>query len=173
MKRYLLQFAALLLLAGCATKAPEVTTVYDPLGKRTDLLENELQSPGQPREIVWLNASRDWKNFDQAAYYLEVEYMARNEVGYLEIPPGPSLTVIADGQPLKFDGAGSSNLRKPYNKEIVRERAIYPTTKKALQKIALAKQVKVQIKGNRGLVERDFAKDNIDRFRKFVSINAQ
>lgn len=74
---------------------------------------------------------------------------------------------------MKFDGTGSMNLRKPYKKELVREDAIFPVSKKALQKIAAAKQVKVQIKGNKGLIEREFAKENSERFRRFVSFYAQ
>ena len=176
MKRHFIQFAGLLLLAGCATKAPDVSTYYDPLtGNRSaDLLsDNLLETAGPPRELVELDASRIWKSYSESVYYLEVRYMARAEVGYLEIPPGETLTVVADGQPLKFDGLGSANMRKPYKKELVRENALYPASKNALQKIAGAKQVKVQIKGNKGLIERQFAQENIDRFRKFVSAYAQ
>jgi len=175
MKKYFIQLAGLLLVAGCAMKAPEVSTLYDPvMGDRTDLLsDNLLDTPGQPRELVYLNASRVWKNYNQSTYYLEVSYMARTEVGYLEIPPGPMLTITLDGKPLKFEGIGSMNMRKPYKKELVRENALYPVTKKALQSIAAAQQVKVQIKGDKGIVERQFAKENIDRFRKFVSMYAQ
>ena len=175
MKRYFIQFAALLTLAGCAMKAPVVTTYYDPVsGNRTDLLsDNLLETPGPLREYVELDASRIWKSYYESIYYLEVRYMARSEVGYLEIPPGETLTIIADGQPMKFDGLGSANMRKPYQKGLVRESALYPTSKNALQKIAAAKQVKVQIKGNKGLIEREFAQENIDNFRKFVSAYAQ
>lgn len=168
-------FAALLLVAGCATKAPEVSTYYDPVfGHRTDLLsDNLLETSGPLRELVELNASRIWKNYTESAYYLEVSYMARAEVGYLDIPPGEMLTVIADGQTLKFDGLGSMNMRKPYKKELVRENALFPASKKDLQKIAAAKEVKVRIKGDKGLIERQFAQENLDRFRKFVSLYAQ
>src|SRR5437867_7520461 len=159
MKKRFIEFAALLLLAGCATQTPEVSTYYDPvMGDRTDLInDNVLETPGQPREIVELDASRVWKNARDSKYYLEVSYMARTEVGYLEIPPGETLTIVADGQPMKFDGTGSANMRKRVRKELVRENAIYPTTKSTLQKIAAAQQVKVQIKGNKGLVQREYA----------------
>jgi len=165
----------MLLLAGCATQSPELSTYYDPLfGNRTDLLSgNLLDTPGQPRELVELNASRIWKNENQSVYYLEVSYMARAEVGYLDIPPGEMLTVIADGKPMKFDGTGSLNMRKPYKKELVRENAIFPASKTALQKIAAAQKVKVQIKGDKGLIEREFAQENLDRFRKFVATYVQ
>ena len=156
-------------------KAPPVSTYYDPvLGDRTDLLnDNVLETPGQPRELVELDASRIWKSAHDSKYYLEVRYMARADVGYLEIPPGETLTIIADGKPMKFDGTGSANTRKPFKKELVRENAIYPATKSALQRIAAAQEVKVQIKGNKGLIQREFAKDNRDRFRQFVSYYAQ
>jgi len=176
MKRRFIQFAALLFIAGCATKAPPVSTYYDPvLGDRTDLLsDNVLETPGQPRELVELDASRIWKSAHESRYYLEVRYMARAEVGYLEIQPGETLTIIADGKLMKFDGTGSANTRKPFKSDkLVRENAIYPATKSALQRIAAADQVKVQIKGNKGLIQREFAKDNRDRFRQFVSFYAQ
>ena len=64
-------------------------------------------------------------------------------------------------------------MRKHPRKGLVRESAIYPTTKSALQKIAAAQQVKVQIKGNRGLVQREFAPANSDRFRQFVAAYAR
>src|SRR5438876_10489717 len=143
MKRRFIQFAALLFVAGCATETPSVSSHYDPvMGDRTDLLSgNILESSGPLREIVELDASRVWKNARDNNYYLEVSYMARSEVGYLEIPPGETLTIVADGQPLKFDGTGSANMRKRVRKEVVQERAIYPATRGALQKIARAQQV--------------------------------
>jgi len=162
----------LALLAGCATEPPpDVTTHVDQAtGLRTDLMgENLLEAEGQPRELVWLNASRVYRNFNQAQYYLEVQYMAREEAGYLEIPAGDTLTVVADGQTLTFSGTGSANMRKPYKKELVRETAIYPATRVQLQKIALAKDVDVKIRGNKGLIEREFKKENHERFRQFVT----
>jgi len=152
-----------------------VSTYIDPvMGNRTDLLsDNLLETPGPPRELVWLNASRIFKSDFESQFYHEVSYMARKEVGYLDILPGEMLTIIADGKAMKFDGSGSLNTRKPYKKELVRENAIFPATRQALQKIAAAQQVKVKIKGNNGLIERDFAPENSDRFRKFVSTFAQ
>ena len=131
--------------------------------------ENLLESKGPTRELVWLNASRVYRNYSDAQYYLEAQYMARDEAGFLEIPAGETLTITVDGQPLKFGGTGSSNMRKPYKKELVREVAIYPATRIQLQKIALAKDVKVSIRGNNGLIEREFSKENQERFRQFVT----
>lgn len=161
------------LVAGCATQAPNVTSYVDQMtGLRTDLMENELEAPGQPREIVWLNASRVFRDYKTSELYLEASYMAMNERGYLEIPPGKTLTVLADGKPMIFDGSGSMNMRKPYKKQFVRETALYPVTKAQLQQIANAKEIKVQIKGNNGLVEREFKPENFERLRRFVSYYA-
>ena len=172
-KAILFVFAAAALLAGCATHAPDVSSYVDQMtGLRTDLMENELDTPGQPREIVWLNASRVFRSQNESDLYLEATYMAMKDRGYLEIPPGKTLTVIADGKPMTFDGTGSANMRKPFKKDFVRETALYPISKMQLQKIANARDVKVQIKGNNGLVEREFKPENFERLRKFVSYYA-
>ena len=169
MKNVLMLIAAAGLIAGCATEEPNVTTYTDQIsGLKTDLLENELEAPGNPREVVWLNASRLPKGFKESRYYLDVQYMALNEVGYLEIPPGRTLTLILDGQPMYFEGTGSGAIRKTYKKDFVREMAMYPVTKPQLEKIASAKSVKVRIKGNNGLVEREFSDINRACFGEFV-----
>ena len=171
-KNHLILACGMMLLAGCATRqAPDVTTHIDQTsGLRTDLLgDNLLEGKGPPRELLWLNASRVYRNYSDAQYYLEVQYMAKEDAGYLEIPAGETLTVLIDGQPLKFSGTGGANMRKPYKDQLVREVAIYPATRIQLQKIALGRDVKVQVRGNNGLVEREFAKDNQERFRQFVT----
>src|SRR5687767_11722017 len=160
-------------MAGCATQAPDVSSYYDQMtGLRTDLMENELEAPGQPREIVWLNASRVFRDQRTSELYLEASYMAMKDRGFLEIPPGKTLTIIADGKPIVLDGSGSMNMRKPYKKDLVRETALYPVTKAQLQQIASSKEVKVQIKGANGLIEREFKPANFERLRKFVSYYA-
>src|SRR5690606_36493614 len=83
-------------LIGCGT-TPEVTSYVHPVsGRRTDVIaQNLLDAPGNNRELLWLNAYRDFEDRYQYKYYLEVIYGARPEVGYLEIMPGRSLTIIA------------------------------------------------------------------------------
>jgi hypothetical protein len=169
-KNLLVSVAAACLLAGCARSLPPVGTYTDLSGLRTDLLEgNRLPSSvNPPREIVWLNASRIYKTPSDSVYYLEVEYMAKKETGLLDIPYGETLTLVLDGRPLKFTGAGSVNLRQSTSEEIVRERALYQVSREDLQKIASAKKVEVQVKGTKGLVLREFDEDNYKRFRLFV-----
>jgi hypothetical protein len=172
MKNYFILAFGLALLGGCASQptAPVATHVDQVTGLRTDLMgENLLEAKGQARELVWLNASRVYRNYSDAQYYLEVQYMARDEAGYLEVPPGDTLTITIDGQPMKLSGTGSANMRRPYKKELVREVAIYPATRVQLQKIALGKDIKVEVRGNKGLIVREFSKENQERFRQFVT----
>lgn len=129
--------------------------------------ENMLEGPEPIRELVWLNASRMFQNNRDYQYYLEVDYMARSETGYLEIPPGETLVIIADGQELKFNGSGSINSRKTRD-ENVTERAIYPASGQQLRTIANAENVKVSVLGRNGMVQRTFKPANFERFRHFV-----
>jgi hypothetical protein len=172
MKTNCLAIALLCLLAGCATEPPPTATYYDPVtGARTDVSENLLATDGRPREVIWLNAFRD-SQAGKPVYYLEVQYVAPADVGYLDIPPGETLTLVVDGKPMKLDSSGSLNRRREFQREktdFVREGAIYPISKLNLQKIASAQKVNVQIKGNKGLIERDFRPENFDRMRAFVT----
>lgn len=166
--------AVLVLISGCRTAPPDVTTSYDPItGERTDLMsENVLETPQTPpREVVWLNADHIYKDAWNRGgkTYLEVNYMAKTETGYLEIPIGTTLLLNVDGQELNFSGNGSFNKRKPWKKGFVRETALYEVSRTQLAKIANAKQIKVKIKGNNGIVERDFAPDNFKRFQDFLA----
>jgi hypothetical protein len=166
--------AGLVWLAGCSTTPPpDAATSYDPItGVRTDLMSQNMLETVQkpPREVVWLNASRVFKNYrnKDSTYYLEVSYMSREETGYLNIPAGGTLTVIADGQEMRFSGTGSYNQRKKNKDGFVSESALYPATRDQIQKIANAKQVKVRIRGDNGLVERDFGPANFSRFKEFL-----
>ena len=159
------------LLLGCASiPVPDVATHVDPhTHLRTDLIpDNQLETQGPVRELVWLNASRIFKDQRAFEYYLEVHYEAREETGLLNINPGLSLTLVADGKELKFRGSGSLNMRKT-RRGVVSEDAIYQTSGQELRAVANAKAVSVKITGQNGVVVRDFAPLNFSRFRKFVS----
>ena len=170
MKTAVLFVLALVLLAGCTRQGPNTATNYDPIfGLRTDIMaDNPLETEGEPRELVWLHASRMVNRQDVATYYLEVKYMARADVGWIEIPPGENLVLTIDGETVKLRGSGSENMRGTYKKDFVKERAIYEVTKAILQNIAKAKEVKVTIRGNNGLLQRTFDAANFERFREFV-----
>jgi hypothetical protein len=170
MKNIFCALLAVAFLAGCQT-TPDVTTYVDPMtNQRTDLLsENELPTPGggQPREIVWLNASRVPVNRMKYQTLLEVKYAANAEAGPLDIYPGRTLTIIADGQELKFSGLGSMNGRKEKD-GIIYENALYEAQPSDIETIANAKKVTVLIQGKNLLIERNFNQENFDRFKKFA-----
>lgn len=169
MKNGLALILAAAFLAGCV-QTPDVTTYVDPATKqRTDLLsENELATPDNPREIIWLNASRVPINRKESRIMLEVEYGARPEAGYLDILPGRTLTIIADGQELKFSGIGSSNNRREKN-GLIFERALYEAKLEDIRAIANAEKVTVLVRGKDLLVERDFTAENSQRFKDFLN----
>jgi hypothetical protein len=95
--------------------------------------------------------------------------MARQEAGPLEIMPGDSLTLIIDGEKITFSGTGSLDSQKETKEGLMQETAIFKTSKLVLQKISIAQEVKVRVRGKNGLVERDFNEENFDKFRRFVT----
>jgi hypothetical protein len=180
MKTYVMLIALVGLLAGCMTpeKPPPTATVYDSVtGERRDVSDNLLPSPvDPPREIIYLTSFREYPRYGaQSKYFFSVKYIASAEVGLLEIPPGQTLTLLADGQPIKLDGTGSVNMRKQYKQDdigFVTETAFYPVSKADLQKLGYARKIRVQVKGNKGLVERDFSQENYKNLRSFVTFTA-
>ena len=159
--------AMLLFATGCGT-TPEVTSYVNPVsGQRTDIVaQNLLDLPGNNREMLWLNAYRDFTDRYHYKYYLEVIYGARVVVGYLEISPGRSLTIVADNQELNFTGLGS--LSQNESKGALFETARYEAAADDIQRIANARKVTVQVRGRNGLIARDFGPENFEKFRKFV-----
>ncbi len=158
-----------LFVSGCGT-TQEVTSYRNPVsGRRTDILtDNLLDAPGETREMLWLNAYRDFEDQSRFKYYLEATYGARQEAGYLEINPGRSLTLTADGHEMSFTGLGS--LKKWDEKGAVFESARYEATADDIYRISRAKQVTVRVVGQNGIVVRDFAAENFQRFRKFADL---
>jgi hypothetical protein len=157
----------LLFVSGCST-TPEVTSYVNPVsGRRTDVLaENLLEAPGQTREMLWLNAYRDFQDQYRFKYYLEVIYGAREEAGLLEIAPGRSLTITADGNEMNFVGLGS--LSNEEENGAVFETARFEATADDIYRISRARQVSVRVVGRNGIVVRDFSAENFDKFRKFA-----
>jgi hypothetical protein len=172
MKKFAPFLFAVLFLAGCVS-APDVTTYVNPLSnRRTDVLsQNLLDVPYSDRELIWLNAFRDYSDAFQYKYYLEVVYGARQDVGYLDIGPGRTLTIIADEDELKFSGLGSS--LGPKNrweeKGVVYESARFDASSYDVNRIAMARKVTVKVAGKNGLVVREFGPENFERFRTFVA----
>jgi len=168
----MLQFSCLLLAllaAGCVSTKRNTATVYHPLdGLRTDLItDNPLDSGPNPRELVWLNASRVFRTESYYEYYLEATYAARAETGYLDIGPGPNLVIIADGKELTFTTLGSMNSRKSRG-GLINETALFQTEPAQILAFANAQKVTVKLIGRNGTVVREFNQANFERFRQFA-----
>lgn len=170
-KRTLIPLLWLVWVAGCVTsQTPETASNYNAIsGVHTDIIgDNLLEAPGDPRELIWLNASRIAGRRGSPTYYLEVNYMAKTEVGWLEIPSGETLILTLDGQPVKVYSTGGANMRTKYKKNFVKERAIYKTDKELIQRIAKAKEIQVSVRGQNGLIQRSFGPENALKFQKFA-----
>jgi len=154
--------------AGCSSPDYQVATHVNPYtGLRTDVTADNMLAVEEPvRELVWLNASRVFRDFKNYDYFFEVHFEATQERGFMEITPGPSLKITADGEELLFRTSGSQNSRKTEG-DLLSEDALYPTTEEAIQKIASANEVSVQIQGLNGVIQRDFTEENFRRFEEF------
>ena len=171
MKGTLLILVAGLALAGCSSKPPADTTTYrsPASGLRTDLLsENMLETADKTPEVIWLNAARAFKYDHTIQYILELDYLSSEEHGFLEIPPGPTLTLTIDGKENTFSGVGSGTNREKTQGGTVTERAFYTVERRLFEEITQARKVRVQIRGKNGTVDRWFTPVNFDRFYKFV-----
>ena len=158
------------LLAGCSSMPNSDVYTYrsDVGGPGMDLIvDNELDSGEKPTELVWLNALRVRAGAWKGRFYLEVRYEALPQTGWIEIGPGETLSVTADGQTMKFGGIGSSNERNQTDSTVV-EHAIYEAKADDIRRIARAKDVKVDIVGRLRTVHREFKPANIDKFKTFV-----
>lgn len=165
----LITLLVVFVVSGCGT-TQEVTSYVNPIsGRRTDVLaENLLDAPGQTREMLWLNAYRDFTDKNRYRYFLEAIYGARKEAGHLDINPGRTLTITADGHEMNFAGLGS--MSKEEDKGALFESARYEATADDIYRISRAKQVTVRLVGNNGVVVRDFSAENFDKFRKFADL---
>lgn len=156
-------------LAGCETTPPEavVSRTDEVTGRQSHLItDNIVEDTSQSDSLLWLNASELFTYRGVAKYYLEVRFQARPERGLIEIGPGQSLTVTADGVPIRLTGPGSAKFRKQKYGTVI-ETAVYSVELAQLDQIAKAKEVRVRVSGGKGFVERVFAAKNSENFREF------
>jgi hypothetical protein len=157
-------------LAGCETAPPaDVVSRTDELtGRQSHLItDNIIEDPSQNDSLLWLNASQLFTYRGATKYYLEVRFQARPERGLIEISPGQSLTITADGTPIRLSGPGSAKFRKEKYGTLI-ENAVYSVDFGQIEQIAKAREVKVRVAGNKGFVERQFAAKNFENFREFI-----
>ena len=88
----------------------------------------------------------------------------------VDVLPGESLVITADGQEFKFKVL-ESGIYRDFSCDprcIYDDRAYYSATAGQIQAIANAKQVTVRLIGSKQTVERVFNELNFERFREFV-----
>ena len=165
------KFAVILLLAGlfvgCSTTAPSLLTRQDEFtGDNIGLLtDNLITGKTSANAQIWLNASRIVRKTGVILFFLEVH--VESTAGALNIEPGETLTLVIDGQELRYDGIGSGHSRKSTNGKFT-EDAIYRTTSGDIRKIANAQSVQVKVMGSKTYLESSFSTDNIQKFKDFV-----
>jgi hypothetical protein len=158
------------LLAGCETTPPAdvVARTDEMTGLQQHLItDNIIEDPTQSDSLLWLNASQLYTYRGVAKYYLEARFQARPERGLIEISPGQSLTVTADGVPIRLTGPGSAKFRKEKYGTVI-ETAVYSVDFSQMDQISKAKEVRVRVSGAKGFVERQFAAKNFENFQEFV-----
>jgi hypothetical protein len=171
--RVFISLAAALFLVGCGTTTPKGTSyTYRDSATGPDMditLDNVLESTEDRSYVLWLNAVRVREGAWDARYYFEVRYHGASDAGFMEIGPGDTLILTVDGQTMRFRGPGSQedNRKELGNGQFV-ENAVYEARADDIRKIAKAKDVKVQVNGNRRRVYREFGPENFQKFRSFV-----
>lgn len=174
MQKLLIVFAGMALLAGCSTTPTGSTYTHRETfaGPDMDVIPDNLLESAEDRSYqVMLNAVRVREGAWEARYFLEIRYAGASDAGYIEIGPGETLLLTVDGQALRFRGPGSVGNRKVTAQQTYVENAVYEAKPEDLRRIAKAKEVKVQVNGNRRRLYRDFKPENIQRFRSFVLLH--
>jgi hypothetical protein len=157
-------------LMGCETTPPPdvVSRTDEVTGRQSHLItDNIIEDPAQSDSLLWLNASELFTYRGAPRYYLEVRFQARPERGLVEIAPGQSLTITADGVPIRLSGPGSAKFRKEKFGTVI-ETAVYSVDLAQVNQITRAKQVRVRVTGAKGFVERNFSAKNFENFREFT-----
>ncbi len=173
MKSSLLFFLATAFLTSCAASGYEIVEQYDHLESinRTFMSGNRLGPDKKSATYeLYLNALRyDWRT-GEILYYLVVRYNADE---WLLIQRGKTLTLALDGQKLPLWGEGSAGERNVFHagsgQKYHSEQAWYQVTAEQLSRIASAKTITVQVRGDNGRVEENCSSRNLKRFTNFIN----
>lgn len=164
MKLYkLFLFTTLLLLSNCSRWSYNIDHYYDEFdGYTIDRMQgNNIHYGVNP---IWLNAQRYISKYGIRSYNLIIE-TARSS--WLFIEEGNSLTLLLDGETMRFYGDGSREHRE-VEESSCWETAFYPITEDQLKKIASSKEIKLKLVGSNGIVTETCAKKVAENFKEFV-----
>jgi hypothetical protein len=159
------------LVAGCSSTSNSGSVSYmdEYRGERFDTTtDSPLESSSMPGAQVWLNASRVSQKYGVVLFYLDVHVECPST--WLAIEPGQSLVLVIDNDEIRFDGGGSSQMRKTDKKSgKFIESALYLSNASDIRKIAGAKEVKVKVIGKSGVLQSTFGPSNFSVYKKFVA----
>lgn len=159
-------FAALL-LAGCAGQAAQPGV--QPERKVVRMSRNIIGGHRPAFGNMVLNVEKTIEGKSQR-YDLFARWTGDARV---DVSPGESLVVEADGQEFKFRVL-ESGIYRDFQCEprcIYDDRAYYSATAAQVRAIANAKHVTVRLVGSKRTVEREFNALNFERFQEFVAKN--
>ena len=133
----------------------------------TRMSRNLVGGPQPARGDLSLNVEKTGKG-DSARYDLFVRWTSSFR---LDVQPGKSLFISADGRELAFTAAediyhDSDCTNGPC---VYDDRAYYPATAEQIRRIANATAVLVQVVGSKQTVSREFNETNFEAFRNFIA----
>ncbi|MGD0210370.1 MAG: hypothetical protein ABSC14_05260 [Desulfomonilia bacterium] len=87
---------------------------------------------------------------------------------FINITPGKSLVLLADGQHYEISGRGSESYRNILSVGLVEEKAYYhDIDPDFIRHLAHAKKIEVEILGSTSVVKRHFEKKNLSNLKEF------
>ncbi len=135
-------------------------------GKTVCVMTGNALRPFSPRyPLLSLGVISETDKDGRQRYFLRAVFV--NERQWLNIGPGETLQMAADGESLRFSGAGSGGARHTGENDKVYEIALYETEATAIRKIAVAREVSVNLKGDFPL-QKNFGSFNNLYFRQFI-----
>lgn len=154
-----------LFLIGCVgVWQYDIEHYYDEFdGYTTDKMTgNNIHYGSNP---IWLNAQRYIPKSGIRLFDIVIETARFN---WLFIEDGNSLTLMLDGEIMRFTGDGSKDYREVREVGIY-ETAYYRITEDQLRIIANSKEIKLKLVGNNGIVTETCAGKVVENFKKFVN----
>lgn len=134
-------------------------------GRTVCVMTGNALLPLTPRyPMLTLGAVRNGEG-DAARYFLRAVTISQG--GWVDIPPGASLRLTIDGEPLELSGEGSAGNRMAGEAGKHFEAAVYPVPAELFARIGTARSVSARVQGATA-VEKRFGPVNQAYFAMFV-----
>jgi hypothetical protein len=162
-----LLIAVTIILTGCASQSPQVTSTTDPY-KGVSWIEVKDNKLGDAKNSNWwieLNPTQFRRSGGSVGYYLRVFC---HSPFWVFINEGESLVLMVDGKRIGLTGEGSLRHRIVDRGGVVLETADYAVSLDQIKTIANAQNVTLRVYGSRSQQDRFFTPKNFAVFRDFV-----